>query len=243
MKRINLRVIWNLLKKHIKSIGLVILGTAVLAAGATALLTDDAYVSTCSVYAMIVTRDDLGNAVGITSATFDNTDRMVDEFVEIITSESVLVDTQTLLHLQGYDVSYEYVCKALSVTGEKDTALINITATTDNPDLSQKMCEAVKQYAITKLETVMLGLGTITLVNNASLGVKQSAPILRNGLLGAVVGVILAFIVLLCLYFLNDTIKDEQDFKNRFDIHLLGVVPTLPGRAQSIRRDKKGVFR
>ena len=177
---------------------------------------------------------------GISAAGLEASQRMVDEFIQIVRSESVLVSVQDMLHRQNYDMTIAEIRNALKMSSQNETALLQITATTDNPNLSKALCDAVQECAPGKVNEVMLGIGTITKVDVASVGTKQAPKTVRNGVLGAVVAAILAYAVFLVNYLLDNTIKDERDFKNRFDVNVLGVVPSFNNEADRTRGKKKG---
>lgn len=243
MKEIDLRVFWGLFVKNITTIAIVVLVTAVLAAGATVVFTEDAYVSKCSMYVMNITKDDQNAITGISSAGLDASQRMVDEFIQIVRSESVLVDVQEMLRRQNYEMSITQIREALQMASQNDTALLQITATTADPNLSKALCDAVQQCAPGKVNEVMLGIGTITKVDVASMGTKKAPKTVRNGLLGAVASAVLIYAIFLVNYLLDNTIKDERDFKNRFDVNVLGVVPSFNNEADKSRGKKKGAKR
>ena len=159
MKEIDLRVFWGLFVKNITAIGIAVLVVAVLASGATILFTEDMYVSKCSMYVMNITKDDQNTVTGISVSGLDASQRMVDEFIQIVRSESVLVNVQDILHRQNYDMTIGQIRNALQMSSQNDTALLQITATTENPHLSKALCDAVQQCAPGKVNEVMLGIG------------------------------------------------------------------------------------
>lgn len=241
MKEIDLRVFWGLFVKNIRVIVIVVIVAAVLAAGATVLFTEDSYVSKCSMYVMNITKDEQNTITGISTAGLDASKRMVDEFVQIVRSESVLVDVQDLLLRQNYEMTIPQIRSALNMSSQNDTALLQITATTDNPNLSKALCDAVQQCAPGKVQEVMLGIGTITRVDVASVGTKQPPKTVRNGVLAAVIAAVVAYAIFLVNYLLDNTIKDERDFKNRFNVNVLGVVPSFYNESDKARNKKRGV--
>ena len=91
MKEIDLRVFWGLFVKNLTAIGIAVLVAAVLASGATILFTEDTYVSKCSMYVMNITKDDQNTVTGISAAGLEASQRMVDEFIQIVRSVVVKI--------------------------------------------------------------------------------------------------------------------------------------------------------
>ena len=117
--------------------------------------------------------------------------------------------------------------------------MLQIKSTTKDPLLSKAICDAILDCAPEKVTTVMLGLGSVSPVDVAENGVKVGPSILRNGVLGALVGLILSYGVFLMLHLLDNTIKEEKDLKQRFNVNVLGAVPDMNPGAQSKKKGGK----
>lgn len=239
MREVDLRAFWGLFIQNLKIIVVAMAIVGAAAGGATILFAEDMYVSKCSMYVMNITKDSAGQTSGISSAGLDASQRMVNEYIEIVRSESVLVDVQSVLRGQNYNLSISQIRSALSMTPKNETALMEITATTGNPNLSKALCDAVQQCAPGKVNEVMLGIGTITTVDTASLGSRSARGTTRNALLGAIIAAVLCYGLFLVNYLVDNTIKDEKDFKNRYNVNLLGVVPSF-SKGDDKKKSKKG---
>ena len=131
-----------------------------------------------------------------------------------------------------------------------ETALLQISAITPDPNLSKAVCDAIQTVAPQKVQAVMLGIGTITVVDRAERGDRMPANTMRNGLLGGIIGFALSYGIFLINHLLDNTIKDEKDLKTRFNVNVLGVVPNFSpnvdkrgrsGKKQETRVEKKEV--
>lgn len=239
MREIDLSAFWGLFIQNLKIIVIAMAIVGMIAGGATLLLAEDMYVAKCSMYVMNITKDSAGQTSGISSAGLDASQRMVDEFIEIVRSESVLVDVQSILRGNNYNMSISQIRSALKMESKNETALMEITASTPNPNLSKLLCDAVQECAPRKVNEVMLGIGTITTVDTASLGSRTARGTTRNSILGALIAAVLCYGLFLMNYLIDNTIKDEKDFKNRYNVNLLGVVPSF-GSGDGKKKSKKG---
>ena len=237
MREIDVRAFLGLFIQNLKIIVIAMAVVGLIAGGATMLFAEDMYVSKCSMYVMNITKDSAGITSGISSNGLDASQRMVDEFIEIVRSESVLADVQNVLRGQNYNMSIAQIRSALSMSSKNETALMEITATTTNPNLSKALCDAVQACAPSKVNEVMLGIGTITTVDTASLGTRSARGTTRNAVLGAVAAAALCYGLFLVNYLVDNTIKDEKDFKSRYNVNLLGVVPSF-GNANDKKKSK-----
>ncbi len=244
MKELDIRVLWDLLIQNLRVFIVAILVVGAMSAGVTTLTQEDAYRSTCSMYVMNITTDSAGQTTGISSSGLDASQRMVNEFIEILRSESVLQNVQHELGRMNYNYSVGAINSSLSMSAVNDTALLQITCTTGDPQLSKAICDSIQRYAPEKVTDVMLGIGTITTVDTAKMGAKIPSKAMRNGIFGGIVGFIIAYGIYLVNHMLDNTIKDEKDLKTHYNVNVLGVVPNInnePEKKKHSAKKQKGV--
>lgn len=239
MKELDLRVLWDLLLRNLRIIILFVAVVAAIFGGVTVLFQEDLYRSKCSMYVMNITQDSAGQTTGISSAGLDASQRMVSEFIAILRSDSVIYDVQQELKEMNYNYSASGIKSALAMSAVNETALLQITATTGDPHLSKAICDAMQQCAPQKVQEVMLGIGTITTVDVAKVGTRAQPSTTRNTVLGGVVGFVLSYGIFLINHLLDNTIKDEKDLKNHFNVNVLGVVPNFHPDADKKKKQSK----
>lgn len=239
MKELDIRVLWDLLIQNLRVFIVAILVVGLLSGGVTTLLQEDAYRSTCSMYVMNITMDSAGQTTGISSSGLDASQRMVNEFIEILRSESVLQSVQQELSHRNYNYSVGAINSSLSMSAKNDTAMLEITCTTGDPQLSKAICDAIQLHAPQKVTDVMLGIGTITTVDAAKVGTKIPSKAMRNGIFGGIVGFIIAYGIYLVNHMLDNTIKDEKDLKTHYNVNVLGVVPNINNEPEKKKRSQK----
>jgi len=227
MKELDLRVLWDLLLRNLRIIILFVAVVAVIFAGVTVVFQEDLYRSRCSMYVMNITQDSAGQTTGISSAGLDASQRMVNEFIAILRSDSVIYDVQQELKEMNYNYSVSGIKSSLAMTAVNETALLQITVTTADPHLSKAICDAMQSCAPKKVQDVMLGIGTITTVDVAKVGTRAQPNTTRNAVLGGVIGFVLSYGIFLINHLLDNTIKDEKDLKTHFNVNVLGVVPNF----------------
>lgn len=239
MREIDLRVVWGILLRNLKVILAVSLVLAVGFAVATKLTTVDTYSSKCSMYVMNITKDAAGVTTGISPAGLEASQQMVMEYITILRSDSVLIDIQNRLRAKGYKMTVAEIRSSLSMTPVNETAMLQIVATTTDPDLSKEMCDSLQACAPDKVNEVMLGIGTIQTVDEAGEGRINNSNMTRNGVLGGVLGFMLTCGIFLVNYLLDNTIKDERELKNRFDVNVLGAVPDFSAAPTKKKKNSK----
>lgn len=239
MKEMNLLIFWGILLRNMKVIMVVAAVAAFLAGGATELLTEDSYSSRCTMYVMNIT--EAGEITGISSAGLDASQRMVKEYIEILKSNTVIEDVQARLLQKNYKMSVTQIRASLSMAAVSETALLKITATTGNPDLSKDICDAIQECAPDHVKSVMQGIGHVATVDVAARGSLRSPDTARNTVLGAMIGFVVSCGFAVAMYMMDNTIKDERDLKSRYEVNVLGAVPSfsVSGSSRSKKKKKK----
>lgn len=250
MKELDLRVLWDLLLRNLRIIILFVAVVGIIFAGLTMMFQEETYRSRCSMYVMNITQDSASGTTGISSNGLDASQRMVNEFIAILRSDSVIGEVAKQLKEQGYNYSVPSIKNMVGMSAVNETALLQISAITPDPNLSKAVCDAIQTVAPQKVQAVMLGIGTITVVDRAERGDRMPANTMRNGLLGGIIGFALSYGIFLINHLLDNTIKDEKDLKTRFNVNVLGVVPNFSpnvdkrgrsGKKQETRVEKKEV--
>ncbi|MBR5524800.1 MAG: hypothetical protein IKU51_06010 [Clostridia bacterium] len=227
MQEISLALLWDLLFTNIKKIAIVTVAVAALAALLTGLFVPDTYASQCTMYVMNISTDAAGNTSGISTTGLAAAQQMISEYVTILRSNSVLEEVSQKLKRNGYDYSVVEIRSALDMQAVNNTAMLQITATTQDPYLSNEICNALMDSAPEKVTTVMLGLGSVSPVDRAQVGKKVGPNVVRIGILSAMVTLLVSYAFFLLLRLADNTIKDERELKERFNINVLGAIPNM----------------
>ena len=243
MKEINIRGFWELLLRNLRAIVVVMAIVAAAFAAYTSVFTTDTYSSKCSMYVMNITADSAGETTGISSAGLDASQRMVNEYIAILKSTRVMSRVHDILQEQGHTISVSGVRSSLKMASVDETAMLEITATTVNPQLSRDMCDALQACAPEEVNEVMLKIGHVSPVDTAEIGSKSKPPVVRNGVFGALIGFALIYGFFLMNYLMDNTIKEEKDLKERFEVNVLGAVPSFNpdmGKSKNTKNSSKG---
>ena len=227
MKELDLRSFFLVLLQSLRLIIAVAVAMAVVFGVATGLMADDTYSVRCSMYIMNVSQQD--NSTGVSANGLEASQRLVTECIILIKSNNVMDEVTEQLEVRGFDTTTESVRSSLAMTAVEDTALLRITSTTEDPELSQAICEELMRYAPTVVDYAMRGMVTLNKIDDVSEPTKNSPMVARNAVLGGVFGLLLICALILVRHLMDNTIKDEKDLKSRFNVNVLGVVMDTTG--------------
>lgn len=243
MKELDLSSFFLVLLQNLRLIIAVVIAMAIIFAVATGVLTEDTFSSRCSVYVMNVSKDADDNYTGISTGGLEASQRMVEEYIIILRSNNIIEEVTERVNAYGYEVTPSAVRESLTMSAVENTALLRIISTTSDAELSKIICDELLACAPEKVKNIMNGLGSISPVDAANLGTRNAPRVTRNAVLGGAFGLLLICGLILLRYLMDNTVKDEKDLKNRFNVNVLGVVmdnSSLKGTAADANRNTTG---
>ncbi|MCL2856661.1 MAG: Wzz/FepE/Etk N-terminal domain-containing protein [Oscillospiraceae bacterium] len=115
--------------------------------------------------------------------------------------------------------------RMISMSSVNNTEVLRIQAQTRSALLSARICTIMTEIAPDVLIRVV-GAGSVEVIGTARVPDDQSSPrVLFNSIIGLIVGIALAVVIVLLRHLFDNTIKDEEGLKRRFNIPVLGEIP------------------
>ncbi len=144
--------------------------------------------------------------------------------------EGILSNSTALYEEVAANGSYsrEYTAKeiksATDVQPVEDTILVAIYVKTSNPNDAVLIANDIAKVS-EKYITKTIDRTSVTVVNNAETANKVSPNTAFTSIVAGFFGGIIVALVILLVNFLDKSIKGEEDFKNHYNIPILGIVP------------------
>ncbi len=230
------RLFYYLLKRW-KSLFVAAIIGAVLAAGIT-LVQPPQYESNSTLYV-------LSKSTSITSvADLQLGSELTSDYAEIATSKPV-IDTaiEKLKKKEDIKLTREEVKEMVTVSNKTDTRMLVITVTSDDPDLSYKLADALTTASVNQMASITQ-TDKPTIVEEPEVAEKP----IDNGLykhlaMGIVIGLVLLAGLYTVSFVMNDEIKTEQDVENFLQVSVLGTIPVDKELKALARKEKKDAKR
>lgn len=237
MQEFDYHVAFKVLFSKLKWICLAAVIGGVLLGGYTKLMVADKYRSSCSFYVMNVSSVQDGQSISSSSLAVSRA--LVEDYMDILKTSKVINRIAESLQEKGYRMTPGNILKCISMTSNDNSALLRISVTTSNPHLSKAVCDAMAEIAPPTIKEVMMGMGTISVLDGAQVGVWAGPGVARNALIGALLGFALIYGLFLLLHVLDDTVHDENELKAQLNVTVLGSIPAFV----SARSNKGGMTR
>ena len=176
------------------------------------------YTSSTQVYILNKPDKDALTISDLTFATY-----VAQDYKVLIVSNPVLKQVINDLDL---NMTTKTLASCISVTLLENTRIIQIAVTADSPKMAKQIADKVRDVANEKTKDVMAGIEAINPVDEATTPVVPSSPkIIRNTAIAFVLGAGLTLIIVIILYIMDDTIKNQDDIERYLKLSVLASIP------------------
>ena len=218
--------LFELLGAFLKKIWLVVILTvagAVLALAYTILLVTPLYKSSALLY---VNNSDFSlGSVSISTADLSAAKSLVSTYSVILKSRTV---TNEVIEAAGVNYTYEEMIEMVEAKAVDNTEVFSITVTSSNPAEAEMLANMYAEILPNKISEIVNG-SEPKIVDYAVVAAKRSSPsYLKNTVIGALLGFVIAAAIVVLSYLRDDIIHSEEYLTKTYpNIPLLTVVPDL----------------
>lgn len=228
---IDLREIFSVLLSHL---GIIILSGLVLGLVAivgTKVFITPQYQSVTKMYVLAKQNNDT-----LTSADMQTSTLLTKDYAEMIQSRTV---TEAVIAQLGLDMTHEQLVKKISVSNMTDTRIITISVLDKDPYMARDIANAVRDTVAEYIKNVM-NSEAVNVVDEANIPAEKYSPsVSKNGLIGGVLGCMIAVAIILIRFIMNDTIQTAEDVERYLQLSTLGTIPLLQTDKKKKKRVKK----
>ncbi len=189
----------------------------------TAYFNEDAYTANGTLY-VYNGNPNLVNYQYASSTDLKSAVQLIDTYLVVIKSNKVMDVVADRLGRDYPGITPEYISDTLTMESISETGVMQIRATTDDPQRSADIVNAVLDVAPDEIIRVV-SAGGIEIIDYAMVPLApNSRHTLRKGVLGAAAGIFFSFAVLLLFFLLNQKITDIDDLKENYTPPVLASV-------------------
>ena len=218
----------------ISKLGVIILSgilLGVLSIIGTMLFITPKYESTTKI--MVLNKQDSNT---LTSADMQTSTQLTKDYAELIKSRTVLEGVIAQLNL---DMTYKEMLQKVSVETSSDSRIVSISVTDEDPYTASEIANAVRDMAAEHIQSVM-DIEAVNVVDTANIPNEKASPSLaKNGVIGGLLGVIIAMAAVIIIYLTNDTIKVEEDVERYLGLSVLGSIPFSEKESRSKKKKSR----
>ena len=215
----------QVLVKKAKFIIAITLLVAIAAFGVTYYLITPQYTATAMMY-VNNSRVSVGSTtVSISSADLTAAQSLVDTYIVILKSRTTL---EQIIDEDDLKYSYEELYDMIESGAVNSTEIFNINVTSTDPQEAEKIANTIAQVLPERIASIVDG-SEVRIVDYAVVPSERTSPSYTlNTVIGALVGFLLAAIIVILRYLFDDQIHGEDYLTQTYPgVPLLAVVPDM----------------
>ena len=205
---------------------IVALTLSLVLGGYAAFIKDDTYTSSAKMHVIKQT------STQISASDIDFISKVIDDYRVLITTDSFLnyviqdIEDEHAYIENGWNITKGYVKSHVS-TGAITDDIIEISVTTDDPIKSHLIATAVsnvikdRSHDIFAFEDAL----NVKIVHPSSPGAVNSKNVLRNVLIGFILGAAMTMLVIFVMSLFDIVIRDKKKLEETFDLPVIGLIP------------------
>lgn len=188
------------------------------------------YESTTKLY--ILTKQ---NSDTLTSGDLQASEQLTQDCAQMIQSRQV---AETVISHLDLDMKADEFLKKISVATSTDTRIITIKVKDEDPYLACRIANSVRNIAADEIQNVM-NIEAANVFEEADIPEQAVSPsTMKNTLIGAVLGFVIAVAVILISYLMNDTVRTSDDVERYLHLSTLGTIPLVEGEVKNKKKNK-----
>ncbi len=164
----------------------------------------------------------------ITNSNLQTAQKLVNTYVNIIKSDTVLDKVAEQVEKEtGFEIATKTLRKAMSAAQVEDTEIFDVFITAPDPEMAATVANAVADVAPDEIAVFVEGSST-KIIDYAKVPEKPSSPsVLRNTILGGLLGCLLAMAYAAVCFMLDVRVKGEEDLAALFNLPVLAQIPSF----------------
>ena len=219
--------LWDITKILLAKIHWLLLAGVVVAAGVYAVVTifvTPTYESRVSFY--VYNSADNSSQGTINNSDLQAAESLATTYSKILASNSVLDSVLSDLRAET-SLSRKELSRMVNVSVVSDTQLLEVVATSTDPELACKIANSFAKVAPTEIVRITKA-GGVEVVDRPEVATEKSAPrTVFDSAIGFVVGVILASVAIILRMMADTTIYLPEDIEKSAGVTVLGQIPDI----------------
>ncbi len=229
---INLMDLFYLFRQKLVGILLALILGGLAVGGGTFLLIDPTYEATAKLYIVSASNDSVVNLTDLQIGA-----SLTADYEELVLSRPMLESVIENLELEVEDV--EELEEMIEISNPADTRILNITATSTDPEEAERIANEIAALAIDWLPEIMES-NTPNIAEEAVIPDKKAGPsYLLSTMAGAVVFAALYYGIAVLRYVNDDTVRTEEELERYFGLTPLAVIPEEEELDAASKRERK----
>ena len=167
-------------------------------------------------------------SLSISSGDISAAKSLVETYIVILKSRQVLDE---IIRKAELDLSYEELVSMITANSVNSTEVFEVVVTDTDPYRAEKIANIIAAVLPEKISNIVEG-SSVRIVDYAVIPATKSSPnLLKNSLVGALIGFLFCAGIIIVLEINDITIRDDNYLLTNYeDIPLLAIIPDLDSK-------------
>lgn len=178
---------------------------------------------------LVLTKNDSST---ITQNDINLNKNLVSTYREIVKSRRIL---NMVIDNLDLDLTYEELKEQVQVSSVNDTELIVISVYNKDNTLAKQIADEIAKTFKTEIVEIY-NIENVSIIDKALVSdAPSNVHKLKQYIIGAGSGFLLCSLIIVIKFYMDDTVKTEEDIENKLELPVLGMVPKY-----KTKKNKKG---
>lgn len=160
----------------------------------------------------------------ISSSEISAAQSLVKTYTHILKNRTTL---ESVIEKSGVNYSWKQLDYMIHADSVDDTEILRVTVTSEDPYDAAKIANCIAQVLPVRIAEIIKG-SSMEVVDSAVVNLNKVAPSITNHtVIAAIIGVLIALIIIVVIAISDDTIHDEEYILNKYDYPILAKIPDL----------------
>lgn len=152
--------------------------------------------------------------------------QLTQDYKILVVSRPVL---QGVVDHMKLDMTYRELEKKMTIDNPNNTRILTLTIEDPNPYLAKAIVDEIANTASDYIGEIM-EMVPPKLIEDGEVATEKASPnVLKNTIIGGILGLLLVCGIIVVRVILNDTVKSEEDVSKYLDLPVLAVIPKKGG--------------
>lgn len=148
--------------------------------------------------------------------------QLTQDYKVLVVSRPVL---QGVVDHMKLDMTYRELEKKMTIDNPNNTRILTLTIEDPNPYLAKAIVDEIANTASDYIGEIMEMVPPKLIEDGEVATVKSSPHVLKNTIIGGILGLLLVCGIIVVRVILNDTVKSEEDVSKYLELPVLAVIP------------------
>lgn len=150
---------------------------------------------------------------------------LANSYAKILVSREILLKAAEEAGYEEY--SYDKLSNAVSASLQNNTEIVSVSVKLESPQAAFDIASSLAKISGDYIGNIVEG-SSMKIIDSPVFPETFCSPsYLKYTAVGGILGAILVYIIIIILYFLDDTIKSEKELEDSFGLTIIGTIPDL----------------